>query len=103
MNEIVKVFNDRPVRIINLDGEQWFVGKDVCNLLGYRNDAGAMNRHCKGVVKRYPLQTAARGGVRPRRGLRLGKEQPTNEQALLWGGKIPPHSNSRRWAEYIDC
>ena len=61
MNEIVKVFNDCPVRIINLDGEQWFVGKDVCNLLGYRNDADAMNRHCKGVVKRYPLQTAGAG------------------------------------------
>ena len=33
MNEIVKVFNDRPVRIINLDGEPWFVAKDVCNIL----------------------------------------------------------------------
>ena len=33
MNEIVKVFNDRPVRIIDRDGEPWFVAKDVCNIL----------------------------------------------------------------------
>ena len=33
MNEIVKVFNDHPVRIIDRDGEPWFVAKDVCNIL----------------------------------------------------------------------
>ena len=30
-------------------------------VLGYSNDSDAMKRHCKGVVKRYPLQTA--GGM----------------------------------------
>ena len=37
MNEIVKVFEDRPVRIIEENGNLLFVGKDVCKLLGYKN------------------------------------------------------------------
>jgi len=38
-----------------------FVGKDICEALGYKNATDAMNDHCKGVAKRYPLQTA--GGM----------------------------------------
>ena len=37
MNEIVKVFNDRPVRIIEKDGDPWFVAKDVCDVLELSN------------------------------------------------------------------
>ena len=33
MNEIVKLYNDNPVRIVEKDGEPWFVAKDVCNIL----------------------------------------------------------------------
>lgn len=43
------------VRTIMINNEPWFVGKDVCAALGYKNEADAMNRHCKGGVKRYPL------------------------------------------------
>ena len=42
MNEIVKVFNDRPVRIIDRDGEPWFVAKDVCNILEVARVASAI-------------------------------------------------------------
>ena len=34
MNEIVKLYKDNPVRIIEKDGEPWFVAKDVCHVLG---------------------------------------------------------------------
>lgn len=60
----VSLFNFRraQVRVVTEDdGTPWFVGKDVCDLLGYANQTDAMNRHCKGVVKRYPLLTP--GGV----------------------------------------
>ena len=33
MNEIVKLYKDNPVRIIEKDGEPWFVAKDVCSIL----------------------------------------------------------------------
>ena len=41
MNEIVKVFNDRPVRIIDRDGELWFVAKDVCKVLEIKLQANS--------------------------------------------------------------
>ena len=37
MNEIVKLYKDNPVRIIEKDGEPWFVAKDVAAILGYRD------------------------------------------------------------------
>ena len=36
MNEIVKVFEYRPVRIVEENGNPLFVGRDVCKLLGYK-------------------------------------------------------------------
>ena len=49
-------FEGADVRV-NADehGNPWFVGKDVCKLLGYKNETDALNRHCHGVVKRYPI------------------------------------------------
>jgi len=41
MNEIVKVFNDRPVRIIDQDGELWFVAKDICKVLEIKLQANS--------------------------------------------------------------
>jgi prophage antirepressor-like protein len=49
-------FKGTNVRVITEDdGTPWFVGKDVCDLLGYANQSDAMGRHCRGVVKRYPI------------------------------------------------
>ena len=42
MNEIVKLYKDTPVRIIEKDGEPWFVAKDVCNVLSIRNNRDAL-------------------------------------------------------------
>lgn len=33
MNEIIKLYKENPVRIIEKDGEPWFVAKDVCSIL----------------------------------------------------------------------
>ncbi len=55
-------FESTSIRVVTDDnGEPLFVGKDICDALGYANDSDAMKRHCKGVGKRYPLQTA--GGM----------------------------------------
>ena len=44
------------VRTVTDDGgEVLFVGKDVCKALGYSNHNDAMNDHCRGVAKRYPI------------------------------------------------
>ncbi len=90
MNEIVKVFEDRPVRIVEENGKPLFVGKDVCKLLGYKNETDAMNRHCKGVVKRYPLSTD--GGVQEVRVL----NEP-DVMRLICGSKLPAAVRFEKW------
>jgi len=55
-------FESYPIRVVtDENGEPLFVGKDICEALGYSNPSKAMGDHCKGVTKRYPLQTT--GGI----------------------------------------
>ena len=37
MNEIVKIYKNSPVRIVEKGGEPWFVAKDVCDILALGN------------------------------------------------------------------
>jgi prophage antirepressor-like protein len=68
MNDLV-VFaferQNRKVRTVKIDGQAWFAGVDVCDLLGFKNASDAMNNHCRGVAKRYPLATP--GGIQEMR------------------------------------
>src|SRR5574344_1220762 len=56
-NEI-KVFSNEEfgkVRVLNIDNEPWFVGRDVAEVLGYSNTRDAISKHVdeedKGVAK----------------------------------------------------
>ena len=47
MNE-VKIFNSKEfgdVRTVTIDGESWFVGKDVAEALGYSKARNALATH----------------------------------------------------------
>lgn len=47
MNEL-KIFSNPDfgeVRTLNIDGEPWFVGKDVADILGYTNPRDALAKH----------------------------------------------------------
>lgn len=48
-------FENSAVRAVLVDGEAFFVAKDVATALGYSNKNEAVDRHCRGVVKRYPI------------------------------------------------
>ena len=43
------------MRVIEQDGEPWFVAKDVADALGYARARDAISDHCKGAVKRRIL------------------------------------------------
>ena len=56
MNELQNFnFSGQDVRIITINGEPWFVGKDVADILGYSNSRKALSDHVddedKGVTK----------------------------------------------------
>lgn len=56
MNIIPFQFDSQSVRVVTDDrGEPLFVGKDVCDALGYADHTNAIKRHCRGVVKRHPI------------------------------------------------
>ena len=48
MNNKIKVLENAefgPVRTVTINGEPWFVGKDVAMILGYTNPAKAIRVH----------------------------------------------------------
>jgi prophage antirepressor-like protein len=84
-------FDHHNIRVVTGDdGEPLFVGKDICEALGYANPPDAITRHCKGVVKRYPLQTA--GGVQD---LRVLSE--SDVMRLIVGSTLPAAQEFERW------
>lgn len=56
MNEI-QIFNFQncEVRVVNVNNEPWFVGKDICQALGYADPTTAIRSHCRGVQKLHPI------------------------------------------------
>lgn len=40
-------FEGFNVRVVSVDGDPWFVAKDVADVLGYANAAAAISAHCK--------------------------------------------------------
>ncbi|CDW96285.1 MULTISPECIES: Bro-N domain-containing protein [Thiomonas] len=49
-------FGGKTVRAVHDEsGEPCFVGKDVCDALGYADHINAIKQHCRGVVKRHPI------------------------------------------------
>lgn len=90
MDVIPFCFGTREVRTLKLDGEPWFVGKDIAELLGYTDTINALKQHCKGVVKRHPLATA--GGVQDMRVI----PEP-DVWRLIVGSQLPEAERIERW------
>ena len=58
-------FEEHLVRVVERDGEPWFVGKDVCAALGIKNHNDALadlDDDEKGVATTDPLSPSVRGG-----------------------------------------
>lgn len=86
----VFAFDSQAVRVVMESGEPWFVGKDVAVVLGYADTVNALKQHCKGVVKRHPLQTA--GGMQD---VRIISEP--DMLRLIVGSKLPAAERFERW------
>lgn len=78
------------IRVVSDGGTPWFVGRDVALALGYANPADAIDKHCKGIAKRYPLQTA--GGIQEVRLLSEG-----DVLRLIVRSKLPAAERFERW------
>lgn len=77
------------VRILYEEGKPLFCGADACKALGYKNQHDALTRHCKGVVKRYPLTN---GGKQQMNFLPEG-----DLYRLITHSKLPSAEKFERW------
>ena len=92
MNELITLqFENNRCRNVSLDGVRWWVGKDVCAILGYKNETDALKYHCRGVVKFYPIVD------------RLGRTQEVriigepDVFRLISGSKLPAAERFEAW------
>ena len=85
------VFKDTTIRATyDEKGTPVFCAKDVATVLGYADTVNAIKQHCKGVAKRYPLQTA--GGMQQARFITEG-----DLYRLIANSKLPDAEKFERW------
>ena len=113
MNNQLKIFEHQDfgkVRIVKLDGEPWFVAKDVSHALGYSNSPDALKKHVdaedKRILKKSYFQELHNQKSQnatfahmafdfPTRGLSIINE--SGLYCLALSSKLPQAKTFRRW------
>ena len=101
MNELT-VFNNEEfgeIRTITIDGEPWFVGKDVADVLGYSNSSKAILTHVDSEDKTFLMMDIAdsQNGNVP---IGQAKTAIINESglySLIISSKLPNAKAFKRW------
>lgn len=94
MNEIQNFnFNGSQVRALTIDNEPYFVGKDVAEILGYKNTRDALNKH---------VDMEDKNTVAIRDGIKKGNPNQTiiNESglySLILSSKLPTAKQFKHW------
>ena len=91
MELIPFTYAQNSIRLIEDGGQILFCGKDVASILGYTNTTDALKRHCRGVVKHYPIVDS------------LGRSQSArfitepDLYRLITHSKLPEAEKFERW------
>ena len=91
---MVKVFENEQfgkVRAINIDGESWFIGKDVAVALGYNDTDQALRRH---VDKEDKLTRNFDGSGQKRKMTTINE---SGLYSLVLSSKLPTAKAFKRW------
>ena len=95
MNNQLQVFENEEfgkVRVLEIDGQPWFVGKDVTDILGYGNGSRDINRHVDAEDRRnYRNGTSEINN----RGITIISE--SGLYALILSSKLPSAKRFKRW------
>lgn len=96
MNEVTKwTFEENDVRTVMVEGEPYFVGKDVAQVLGYSNTKDALAKHVddedKKIIQRSQFTTLDV----PNRGLAVINE--SGLYSLVLSSKLPTAKKFKRW------
>lgn len=97
MNEM-QVFNNPEfgdIRVIEINEEPWFVGKDIAVALGYSNTRDALEAHVDPEDKRVFQKSENATFEIPNRGLTLVNR--SGVYALILSSKLPSAKKFKRW------
>ena len=90
----VFVYNGESIRTISIDGEPYFVGKDVATVLGYKNPQEAVREHVdeedKGVS-----EILTPGGKQ-----KMPVINESGMYALIFASKLPEAKNFKHWVTH---
>ncbi|MBC2576553.1 ORF6C domain-containing protein [Peptostreptococcus canis] len=93
MNNL-QIFNNNEfgcIRTLEIDGEYWFIGKDIANILGYQNGSRDINRH----VDEDDRQNYQNGTFESNRGLTIINE--SGLYSLILGSKLESAKRFKKW------
>lgn len=97
MNEM-KVFTSSEfgtVRTVTIDGEPWFVGKDIAGILGYGNTRDAILSHVDEEDRRVIQKSENATFEIPNRGMSLVNE--SGLYSLILGSKLSSAKRFKHW------
>lgn len=92
--EGLAIFNNKQfgsVRAVSIDGEPWFVGKDIAEVLGYQNGSRDINRH----VDADDIRKAMIFDGKQKKETILINE--SGLYSLILGSKLPRAKDFKRW------
>lgn len=93
-NKALQVFNNPEfgkVRVVEINKEPWFVGKDVAVALGYADTFGALKKH----VDKEDKQNCQNDSFESPRGMTVINE--SGVYALIFGSKLPTAKKFKHW------
>lgn len=93
MNNEIMIFNNADfgeIRTLNVDGEPWFVGKDVAVVLGYSNPQKAIRDHVDSEDRTVNESFTVNGTA-------LNLINESGLYSLIIGSKLPSARKFKRW------
>lgn len=93
--QIFKHEKFKQIRGLLIDGEPWFVGKDVARALGYKNTKDALKKHVDEEDNRLIQKSQIATLEIPNRGLTFINE--SGLYSLIFGSQLPEAKESKHW------
>ena len=91
-------YADHPVRVIQINGEPWFVPSDVCAILGHRNASQAVVQHVHADDSMRATLTIRESSRDVTRERTLVNE--SGLYALIFGSSLPQAVKFKRWVTH---
>lgn len=97
-NNNLQIFENKDfgqIRVIEINNEPWFIGKDIATILGYTNTKDALKKHIDAEDKQLIQRSQIATLEIPNRGLTIINE--SGLYSLILSSKLPTAKKFKRW------